>query len=813
MAAAGMMRRSDSNGKEASSATRLQLIDEEQQFSDQLTGFMQNKWGMYEAGFDYDVVAVFGSQSTGKSTLLNRLFGTRFDVMSEAQRQQTTRGIWADRATSENSVLILDVEGTDGRERGEQQDFERKSALFSLAVGEVVIVNLWENMVGLYNGANLGLLKTVMEVNLQLFGGGGGGGGGEGQQASAKSKTLLFFVIRDHVSPAPLESLARTLRADLARIWEGLGKPAGAPPAFDAYFDVRFASLPHKLLQPEAFEAGARELRRAFRDRGAADYVFRSEYRRRVPADGFPAYAQGVWAAVAHNKDLDLPTQQELLAQFRCDEIAAAALEPFRAALAPLRQGAQDGLVADGLGGAAQAMRAAALGDFDAQARRYHGGVYAKRRAALAAALDAELHAVLVAHVRNAAAAACAAFGRDCARAIGEASARADYAFAAVVGGVRAAVEAAYARAVDGLAFAGAPWSFGAEARQLAAALDAQTGELRAREVARVVARLADDTRAAMADVVAERLGGGAADMWRHVLAAFDGEAEACDARLARALEAAGVEAGGGEPAAAARRMHAALWDGVAGLLRDESADAAVLQRLRAAVEDAFRYDAHGLPRVWTPADDIDAHFAAARDAARALLPRLARVDAGASRVLHAEGFFPAGYDVARTLVLVAAGRQRDLAKRFAREADALFMEAKRSVVATHGRVPPWVLVLLVLLGWNEAMAVLFNPVYLVLVCLVGGAAFVVHSLGLWAPLLRAANGVSGIAGDHVHRLLVEAVNRTEPPVASNPPLRRRSSRTKAKEEIEMEPIGGSRSGSGSGSAAGSGSESPSLQQ
>ena len=71
------------------------------------------KWGLGDAGFNYDLVAVFGSQSTGKSelryatiftrawfadrifgigTLLNRLFGTDFDVMSETRRQQTTKG-------------------------------------------------------------------------------------------------------------------------------------------------------------------------------------------------------------------------------------------------------------------------------------------------------------------------------------------------------------------------------------------------------------------------------------------------------------------------------------------------------------------------------------------------------------------------------------------------------------------------------------------------------------------------------------------------------------------------------------------------
>lgn len=86
-------------------------------------------------------------------------------------------------------VLVMDVEGTDGRERGEDQvslpphlspvshanlllrtqDFERKSALFSIAVAEVLLVNIWEHQVGLYQGANMGLLKTVFEVNLALF--------------------------------------------------------------------------------------------------------------------------------------------------------------------------------------------------------------------------------------------------------------------------------------------------------------------------------------------------------------------------------------------------------------------------------------------------------------------------------------------------------------------------------------------------------------------------------------------------------------------------------------------------------------------
>lgn len=99
--------------------------------------------------------------------------------MLEADRRQTTKGIWLSKNKRESidgsakkmaeNILVMDVEGTDGRERGEDQDFERKSALFALATSEVLIVNIWEHQVGLYQGANMGLLKTVFEVNLQLF--------------------------------------------------------------------------------------------------------------------------------------------------------------------------------------------------------------------------------------------------------------------------------------------------------------------------------------------------------------------------------------------------------------------------------------------------------------------------------------------------------------------------------------------------------------------------------------------------------------------------------------------------------------------
>lgn len=80
--------------------------------------------------------------------------------MDETARQQTTKGIWMSRAQERDdgkdgmgkNILVMDVEGTDGRERGEDQDFERKSALFALATSEVLVSLQFREWYGEANG-------------------------------------------------------------------------------------------------------------------------------------------------------------------------------------------------------------------------------------------------------------------------------------------------------------------------------------------------------------------------------------------------------------------------------------------------------------------------------------------------------------------------------------------------------------------------------------------------------------------------------------------------------------------------------------
>ncbi len=83
---------------------------------------------------------------------MNKLFDTNFDVMtSSVGRGQTTKGVWTG-AHTEKKVFILDCEGTDSKERGEDRHkFEHCSSLFCLAMADVLIINMWTNVIIITN--------------------------------------------------------------------------------------------------------------------------------------------------------------------------------------------------------------------------------------------------------------------------------------------------------------------------------------------------------------------------------------------------------------------------------------------------------------------------------------------------------------------------------------------------------------------------------------------------------------------------------------------------------------------------------------
>ena len=713
---------------------------------------------MSHAGFQYHLISVFGSQSTGKSTLLNALFQTDFSVMAESDRRQTTKGIWlaenksAAKGMADN-ILVMDVEGTDGRERGEDQDFERKSSLFALATSEVLMVNIWEHQVGLYQGANMGLLKTVFEVNLQLF----------LKDQKSKSRSLLYFVIRDFLGTTPLQNLRNTLMQDLARIWTGLSKPKGLEKSsIDDYFDFAFTALPHKLYQPDQFKAEVTKMATRFRE-GHRDRrrdallgefeggVFLPEYHRRIPADGFSHYAESVWDQIANNKDLDLPTQQELLAQFRCDEIMREVMVAFDEAIAPLetkqtdatRMGRPEVLV--GLGAAMKGARGTTVKNFETEAGRYHKGVYQRKQTELESKIDARLKALFAGQLSAAHKDGVQQFSDAVGGAVKAGQKRgASYDFAEIVKEQKKIALDKFQVCGREASIEGLAWSnYKQELILYQKDLDKVSGQLRRDEMRRLATRVERWVRSKLNDSVglefnalgSGRGGGGAPEngnrpsekgIWDRIWSLF--VATVRDAEKRFADRAASFDASAEEVEVGIWRLRRKSWGVLRSKIDEEMMEGNLLLKLRENFEDKFRYDENNVPRIWRPTDDIEGIYSKARESTLTLIPLLARfkhseTDApppidrwigpmpAAATAADEEDLTPIGgldeeegKSIEEETTMLNEAKRQDLTVRFKKAADGIYVEAKRSAIGGMTQTPLFVWGLMLFLGWNELM-------------------------------------------------------------------------------------------------------------
>ncbi|KAH8892486.1 root hair defective 3 GTP-binding protein [Thozetella sp. PMI_491] len=773
----------------------IQVIDEDKEYNSNVNGYLQST-NVAEAGFNYHLISVFGSQSTGKSTLLNHLFGTDFSVMSETERRQTTKGIWMSKNKKESAngsatkmaenILVMDVEGTDGRERGEDQDFERKSALFALATSEVLIVNIWEHQVGLYQGANMGLLKTVFEVNLQLF----------VKDRQSQTRSLLFFVIRDHIGNTPLENLRNTLVQDLTKIWSSISKPNGLENSkIDDYFDFAFAALPHKILQPDKFLVEVDKLggrftagHRSTKDQEFVGGVFLPEYHRRIPADGLSVYAEGVWDQIVNNKDLDLPTQQELLAQFRCDEISREVLVAFDATITPLEEEQAEAtrlgkatVLAD-LGAAGSGARSKATKAFETLASRYHKGVYARKRTELEGKIDARLKALYQGQLAAAHKKGVAAFSEAVTNAVkaGQKSGG-SYEFAEIVAENKRKTLDVFKAEAQSLMIAGVPWSnFKPQYLLFEKELDEVSARLRKEEMRRLAVRVERWVRSRLADAIGlefNKLGSGRGgsgapeegekppsekDLWDRIWNAFIeivNQAEDRFTERAKSFEASSLEVEIGR-----WRLRRKSWVALRERIEEEVMEGNILLKLRENFEDKFRYDEAGVPRIWRPTDDIEGIYTKARESTLTLIPLLSRFrlseSYGPPDLPSWIGHQPVGAEqededdlvpiggvdeeegksLEEEMTVLSESKRQDLVVRFKKMADGVYVEAKRSAIGGITQVPLYFYCILLVLGWNEIVMVLRNPFLFLLIILMGGGTYVAYTLNLLGPMMQMSN-------------------------------------------------------------------------
>lgn len=743
----------------------VQLIDEEKRFAKNLETYVDacymNK-SEDDSGLNYHIVSVFGSQSTGKSTLLNKLFGTQFDVMDEEKRQQTTKGIWFSHANyiashdetnpkteNKKNVYVLDVEGVDGREKADDKDFERKSALFALATSEVLIVNIFEHQVGLYQGANMELLKTVMEVNLSLF----------HKQAE---RCLLLFVIRDFTGLTPLSNLGQSLEADMNRIWADLNKPEECKDSkLVDFFDLKFASISHKHYQPEKFDSDIRKLGDDFSNE---TFFANNRYHKKIPIDAWALYSQQIWEQIENNKDLDLPTQQILVSRFKCNEISTALYdEIFDKEFNELTLPEKDPLESCKV---FKALRSKCLELYDQQASRYKSAVYLETRKELELKMDLKLKDFqsrilglliekLVTELDSAYAAlkkskTTSNFEETLKYVIDETLDKFETASSQYILVDDSEVSEIYAQNLK------------VHSELLMAKLKDFSDRMRNKESTALVNKLGKKFQIKIKEYLIEEVTQPTDDLWDKVMSQFDQIVE----KLLRTYEYGqgydfqlGLKEGNDLLHLKIMKM---IWKKYDVLVHDFINEDTVSRILRNVFEDKFKFDDKGLPIVWKDFNQLDSRFNKSKEETLKLLPLLGTMRLSNSKTVQIPKYNIDENDSEQELDsaseieddsdpdintnkfarLLTTKQKAKISKRFKKDADAIYLDAKRSIAANRTSIPPFMYVLLLVLGWNEFMMILRNPILFVLSIILLTGFYFAYNMQMVGPILTITNSV-----------------------------------------------------------------------
>ena len=237
---------------------------------------------------------------------------------STVRRGQTTKGVWI-AAEPQSRILIIDCEGTDSKSRNEHErgKFEHSSSLFSLAMSDILIINMWTSDVGRYTASNYGVLKIVFEMNLKLF-----------QQNTAKK--IIIFLRDFDPSRNRKDKIESLILEDIKKIWAEIKIPeayAGKGP--EHFFSFEFITMPHLIYREKEFREEIANLRKRL-NKDDPNYFFKNlSSIKNVPADGLKQYVNQIWTDILNDKDLDIPSQREMLANYRCTEIKNKILSSY----------------------------------------------------------------------------------------------------------------------------------------------------------------------------------------------------------------------------------------------------------------------------------------------------------------------------------------------------------------------------------------------------------------------------------------------------------------------------------------------------
>eukprot|EP00741_Cyanophora_paradoxa_P022517 tig00021464_g21743.t1 len=260
------------------------------------------------------LLAVIGSERSGKSTLLNELLGTSFPV------HRQTIGVQAgevdavcvsatDTAVEDRAFVALDCGAS------KSEDLLHKVGMFALAVSDIVVVNMWFHDIGRFRASNHALLCALFQATSQI------------EDHPTRSKTVMILAIRDAEMETPSGTLQAQVMADLQKLWASVPKSsANTTITLEDIFDISIVMFPHFTYARDGFLEQVRRLKTRLED-------VLSNAAIGLPTRELQHYCSRMWESIAEKRAINVLSEQELLAAYLCNQSKSKILQDIHAQL------------------------------------------------------------------------------------------------------------------------------------------------------------------------------------------------------------------------------------------------------------------------------------------------------------------------------------------------------------------------------------------------------------------------------------------------------------------------------------------------
>ncbi|KAG5620514.1 hypothetical protein H5410_005732 [Solanum commersonii] len=628
-------------------------------------------------------------------------------------------------------VRRFDVVGK-GRDRAVDDDttFEKQSALFALAVADVVLINMWCHDIGREQAANKPLLKTVFQVMMRLF---------------SPRKTTLLFVIRDKTK-TPLEYLEPILREDIQKIWDAVRKP-------QAHKDTQLCEFFNKsLLYPVMRRRKSNLKIRQLFFHSISPGGLAGDRRGVVPASGFSYSVQKIWKVIKENKDLDLPAHKVMVATVRCEEIAN---EKFSSLMInedwlALEHEVQEDAVRN-FGRRLSSILDKFLSEYDAESVFFEENVRSSKRQQFISKALKLVHPAFISQLGHLRVKSLQTFKTQVEQLL-----RRGEAFAASVRTCSESCITEFDKGCSDAAIRHANWDASKVRDKLHRDIESHVSSVRNDKLSELKATYEKQITSALAEPVESLFEVGGSETWASIRKLLKHETDVAVSCFSPALS--GFEL---DKDAFDRKMQN-LKDYTRSVVEKKAREEAgkVLMRMKDRFNTVFSHDSDSIPRLWTGKEDIKSITLEARSESLKLLSRVAaiRLDEKSdriesilfSRLLEGKiSISSRNSDIADSCDPLASSSWEEVSpentlltpvlclslwRQFIAETEytvSQAISAQEAYRQSNNWLPPaWAIVAMIILGFNEFMLLLRNPLYLFIL-------FVVYLFGkaLWIQM------------------------------------------------------------------------------